>query len=174
MDALAPIFRLSPALVRVPLAHRRVSRTAAFCLALALAQVAGCSGVPVPTASPIPEPPDRPTAISPWGPLAVASREGGLQALATGTLEIGDSCVTLRLRDAVWLLVWPSERTWWVPATQSIRFRNTDDSFAEVSAGQQVMVTGGGDPGGSIGWIAAPVGQCATHNRWWVVDVESA
>lgn len=135
--------------------------------------LSGCSSFPAP-----PSPTERlstgPWSGSLWGPLSVASRDAGLDALATGTLRIEDSCVTVERGDAVWLLVWPPERTSWLPVTNQIRFHNLDGGVVDVKANQQVMVTGGGDPGGPVTWIAPPAAACTSLDRWWVVDVDVA
>lgn len=148
--------------------RRRLSREVARLLTILLIPIA-CSSTTVPT-------PVDPA----WGPLAVAPAPvDTLQALATGVIDIGGSCVTLRHGDDESLLVWPVEQTTWDPVNHAIQFTNRPGDTVVIIDGQLVRIGGGGALGNrqpdewlaSVQWIARPAPNCPLAFPWSVNEV---
>ncbi len=124
-----------------------------------------------------------PTTSTAWGPLAVvpASRASA-EARTMGTLHITESCVLLMEPDgAASLLIWPSNRTAWLPGEEAIQFTNLDRTTVTVRDGDRVILSGGGASiaeGGISGeefvtktdWVATPRPTCPADVRWKVGD----
>jgi hypothetical protein len=137
--------------------------------------VAACS-----PATPTPTPDASAMAADRWGPLAVIPPQNGSDGARTeGRLQVGDDCVLLESPTGESLLVWPADRTRWMPERRSIGFANTDGVIATVQDGSEVVLGGSGDgesEGGrtaeewmlGIEWVVPPRGSCA-FDRWWFV-----
>lgn len=111
---------------------------------------------------------------SAWGPLAVqAPREGTMDALARGTLRIGDQCVFLQTPAGKTLIVWPADRTRWDEDRAGVVFDDADADTVRLADGDRVTSTGGFDQGGTpseewvpVDWVSPPGQACETDVRW--------
>jgi len=132
---------------------------------------------------------DQPSAERPdslWGPLAVVSGgEGSDDALIFGTIHVGDGCVLLNEQGDDVLLVWPSDKTSWNPATEVVSFDTRRGTTLELHEGDTVSLGGGGTSvaeGGlsaaeflaSVDWVSEPDPSCVPEIRWFVGDVIEA
>jgi hypothetical protein len=115
------------------------------------------------------------------GPLALAADPGNEEALAYGTLEITDECTFLRFEDPEAgedgvdqiLLVWPAERTTWVPESATIRFRPADGGpDVQLTHGDAISLGGGfrpiGGPDDGADWVTPPAPACGVDGAWFV------
>jgi hypothetical protein len=117
-----------------------------------------------------------------WGPLSVVAGAGsGDEALIQGTLRITDDCVLLNEQGDDVLLVWPADRTTWMPETGTISFERNDGQTVPLADGDEVTFGGGGssvDEGGmeaedwvaSLEWVSEPPSACVTDTRWSIGD----
>jgi len=153
-----------------------------LCLVVAasvLVVVVGCGG------DVMRSPAHTPTAqvpVSPWGPLAVASRIGGDDARTAGTLRITEDCVFLDTAGDTALLVWPRERTAWDAASSEILYDRPGPEIQRLRTGDAVALGGSGLTVAEDGpllrllsqesWVAAPASSCLSGSVWFVGDVE--
>ena len=118
-----------------------------------------------------------------WGPLAVASMDGAMQARNEGTLVITERCVFLERDGEQALLIWPVDETAWSSATSEISFRRADGQSVTIRDGQRVVLGGGGSSAaedgpdgpswvGGMDWVAQPAPGCLRGAIWVVSDVE--
>jgi hypothetical protein len=99
-----------------------------------------------------------------------------LEGLATGTLTIGNECVSLEAAGLEFLLVWPADRAEWDPVTRTIRYQTQSGATVSLSDGAAIAVTGGSPPGdewvNAIDWIQPPARTCARDQGWWAHDID--
>jgi hypothetical protein len=103
-------------------------------------------------------------------------------ARTAGVLEITETCVFLTNRDERTLLIWPSTKTLWDSARQSILFSDGGEVH-RLSDGENVAFGGsgggsgeGGEPPGlpdGIKWVAQPMPECVTPEYWFVGGLAS-
>jgi hypothetical protein len=116
-----------------------------------------------------------------WGPLAVAPASDSFgEALASGTLQLTDTCAFLEQRNGEHLvLVWPSDRTTWDPIERSVTLTNSDGTAMTMRDDEQVTLggAGGGSAEGGLSgeewirqneWVEPPASSCLT-DAWWEV-----
>lgn len=111
---------------------------------------------------------------SAWGPLAVqAPQEGTMDALARGTLRIGEQCVFLQTPAGKSLVVWPADRTTWDGDSAVVVFEDADAGTVRLADGDRAASTGGFDQGGTpseewlpVDWVSPPAQTCETNVRW--------
>lgn len=110
-----------------------------------------------------------------WGPLAVTDMDGGMDALATGTLRVSDRCVLLETAgSSAELLVWPADLTGWDEADGAIVFKNPDGTTARLRDGEAVRLGGGENTAdrelwlASTDWVSPPDPSCPMEVRWYV------
>jgi hypothetical protein len=113
-----------------------------------------------------------------WGPLAVLEMGVDMDALAHGTLRIGDQCVLLETVDGrSELLVWPEDLTSWDEADGTIVFTNPEGTTARLPDGEPVSLGGGQITADTELWLAStdfvspPDPSCPMETRWYVSGV---
>lgn len=115
-----------------------------------------------------------PTTVADWGPLAVAERASGDEALIGGTLSITESCVTIDDDDRELTVVWPAEATRWTGDDRTIHLVGTEGSETVFQHGEAVTL--GGSVGATVGretavpvsWLAEPDPRCPGPPYWFV------
>jgi hypothetical protein len=128
---------------------------------------------PVPDVATEPSTPTTTTAAPATGPVALIDYPVVMEAVAgTGPLDFTDDCVFLGGPDGT-LLIWPYDRTTWVPETRTIVFEDIDGGTVELHDGDMVDVGGGGAPvtGPHVEefrWITEPAPACPTDDVWIV------
>ena len=125
----------------------------------------------------------------PWGPLAVHEYPpNGDFARAEGTVRLTDECAMLDVPNGTrLLLVWSAEATRWEPESETIRYRGFDGEVVDVGDGQEVVLSGSGEP--FVGpeavvtmdeWVAArtwqapPHESCVSDQSWSIGDLTLA
>lgn len=118
-----------------------------------------------------------------YGPLAVMpTPETGMDELLSGTLAVGDKCVTIRtgVDGEEYLLAWPEHAMTWDSESQTIHF-TADRRTSLLADGDEVELRGGGrtdrssskgDSGesDSFEWVSEPDPSCP-RKTWWVAGV---
>lgn len=113
----------------------------------------------------------RPSAAD-FGPLAVVGpSEGAATAVGgTGTVRIGDSCVTLQLNNGTeLLLVWHSDHVRWNRETGEMSYSGPDSEPRSVHSGDVITVGGTSilPVGTELDWVA-PVDETCTGEKFLV------
>jgi hypothetical protein len=136
-----------------------MSRRRALAGLPALALLAGCASC----AS------NAPAATDDWGPLTVVEDpQGGMDALATGVLDVAEDCVYLRMDDGEpLLLVWPDARTSWDGDERTITFLGADGPFTAADEAE-VAVGGGFGAVPEDELVAGAPDSCESDEFWWV------
>ena len=121
-----------------------------------------------------------------WGPLAVAQGgASGDEGLLEGTLQIGDTCVTVETAGEQVVVIWPSDSTTWNATANTVTYGATDSgSDVVLRSGDEVQVGGGGwsanesegDPAewaGSTEWVNEPADACLTEVRFFLGELHT-
>ena len=121
-----------------------------------------------------------------WGPLAVVNQPpNGDFARTEGVVRLTDECAMLEVPNGdVLLLVWPADATTWQAESETILYRGFGGGVVEVGDGQEVVLSGSGEPfvGPEVEvtmtewvaareWEAAPRVSCAAVQTWSIGEV---